>query len=157
MVIELELTLNRAALQNMLLGSDEFLAPQQVFAGLSGGEACLAVSGSPHSIATLLAHMLFWQERRLGWARGEEQPEVSEEQNFPAVTPQQWPGLLQRFMDSLAEMEALAAPDVCARELYRGRSVGFMLASHACHNAYHLGQVVLLRRNLGLWPPAETT
>jgi uncharacterized damage-inducible protein DinB len=149
------LTLNPAALRHMLLGSDEFLAPEQIFAGLSGEQACQTVPSSPHSIATLLAHMLFWQERRLGWARGEEQPELSEEQNFPAVMPQQWPGLVQQFLNTLSDLEALATPETCARELYEGRSAGYMLASHACHNAYHLGQVVLLRRALGLWPPAD--
>jgi hypothetical protein len=151
----LELALNPAAMRHLLLGSDEFVAPEQVCAGLSGEQACLTVPRLPHSSATLLAHMLFWQERRLGWARGEEQPELSGELNFPAVTPEQWPGLVQRFLSTLAELEALATPETCARELYRGRSVGFMLASHACHNAYHLGQIVLLRRALGLWPPTE--
>jgi hypothetical protein len=155
MANELELTMNRAALRGMLLGSDEYLGPAKIFAGLSGEQACQSLPGLPHSIATLLAHMLFWQERRLGWARGEEQPELSEEQNFSAVTPEQWPGLVQRYMDTLAELEALATPETCARELYRGRSVGFTLASHACHNAYHLGQIVLLRRALGLWQPAD--
>jgi hypothetical protein len=154
MALELELTLNSDALKHLLLGSDEFIEPARGLSGMDGVAACRQLPGFPHSIATLLGHMLFWQERRAGWARGEEQPDFDDAVNFPAVTPEQWPGLVQRFIDSLAEFEALAQPETCAKELYRGRSLGFMLASHACHNAYHLGQIVLMRRLLGLWPPA---
>jgi hypothetical protein len=150
-----ELALNRAALQNLLQGTDEFTAPGRILAGLSGEQACQGALGSPHSIATLLGHMLCWQEWLLGFVRDAEFPEPSAEQNFPAVTPQQWPGLVQRFLDTLNEVEALATPENCARELVKERSLGYALASQASHNAYHLGQIVLLRRILGLWPPAE--
>jgi hypothetical protein len=33
-------------------------------------------------------------------------------------------------------------------------SIAYDLAGTALHNAYHCGQVVLLRRVQGLWPPA---
>jgi hypothetical protein len=150
-----ELTLNQAALHNLLQGIDEFPAPAKILAGLSGGQACQSVPGSEHSIATLLGHMLCWQEWFMGFARRAEPQDPSAEQNFPAVTPQQWPGLVQRFMDTLAEVEALATPENCAREFVKERSLGYALASQASHNAYHLGQIVLLRRILGLWPPAD--
>jgi hypothetical protein len=32
-------------------------------------------------------------------------------------------------------------------------SINYDLAGTALHNAYHLGQIVLLRRMQGLWPP----
>lgn len=150
-----ELTLNPAALHNLLQGIDEFPAPAKILAGLSGEQACQSVPGAPHSIATLLGHMLCWQEWFLGFAHGTEPPDPTAEENFPAVTPQQWTGLVQRFLDSLTEVEALATLEDCARELIKERSLGYGLASQASHNAYHLGQIVLLRRILGLWPPAD--
>ncbi len=149
-----ELTLNRAALHNLLQGIDEFPAPEKVLAGLGAEQACRSVPGAPHSIATLLGHMLCWQEWFLSFARGDEPADPSAEQNFPAVTPQQWTGLVQRFLDTLTDVEALATLENCAREFVKERSLGYALASQASHNAYHLGQIVLLRRILGLWPPA---
>lgn len=151
-----ELTLNRAALHNLLQGIDEFPAPGKILAGLSGEQACQGAPGSPYSIATLLGHMLCWQVWFLGFARGEQPSDPTAEQNFPGVTPQQWPGLVQRFLDTLTEVEALATPENCTREFVKERSLGYALASQASHNAYHLGQIVLLRRILGLWPPAPT-
>jgi len=151
----LALSLNSVALEHLLLGSDEFEAPAKILAGLTGEQACRSVEGLPHSIAGLLGHMVFWQERRLGWAQGVEQPDWDEAANFPAIAPENWPALVERFLGGFALLCALATPENSARELYRGRSVGFMLASQSCHNAYHLGQIVAARRLLGLWPPPE--
>lgn len=157
MAAELELTLNPAAMKHLLLGSFEHLAPEEILLDLTGEQACQVVPGLPHSIATLLGHMVFWQERRLGWVRGEEQPDPTEALNFPRLTAEQWPDMLQRYFDTLAQFEEHANRQTCARELYEGRSAGFTMASHACHNAYHLGQIVAARRLLGLWPPAPAS
>jgi hypothetical protein len=40
-----------------------------------------------------------------------------------------------------------------AREYKPGTTVGYLICDVALHNAYHLGQIVLLRCQLGLWPP----
>jgi len=153
MSAEFELSLNPAALQHLLQGTDEFLAPAVVLGGLSGEQACAELPSLPHSIAGLLGHMVFWQERRRAWARGEDAGEWTEEQNFPATSPAEWPALVERFLRGFADLCALCEDGNTARELYRGRSVGFMLASQSCHSAYHLGQIVLLRRLQGTWPP----
>ena len=155
MAAELDLRLNPAALEHLLLGTDEFLPPATVLGGLTGEQACAKVEGLPYSIAGLLGHLLFWIERRLIWARGEEGAEWTEEQNWPAVTPEQWLALVERFLACFTELGALCESRDMAQELYRGRSVGFMLASECCHNAYHLGQIVLLRRLQGSWPPPD--
>ncbi len=157
MSAELELSLNTAAMQHLLLGSDEFEPPARILSGLSGEQACAQLPGAPWSIAGLLAHMIFWQERRIGWARGEEQPEWGPAENFPAVEPDQWESLVHRFLNGFTWLEGLAGGGDTHRELYRGRSAGFMLASQSCHNAYHLGQIVLLRRLQGTWPPPAET
>ena len=48
-------------------------------------------------------------------------------------------------------IELTIDPDVICREVYGKRNVGFMLASHAAHNAYHLGQIVLMLKLMGEW------
>lgn len=149
----LELSLNAPALLHLLLGSDEFESPERILSGLSGEQACTLLPGAPWSVAGLLAHMIFWQERRLGWASGQELGEWTAAENFPAVEPAQWEGLRARFLAGFSALEELATPTNSARQIYRGRSIGFMLASQACHSAYHLGQIVLLRRLQGTWPP----
>lgn len=155
MSAELELSLNPPAMENLLLGSDEFEAPARILAGLSGEQASAVLPGAPWSIATLLAHMIFWQERRIGWASGVDQPDFSPEQNFPAVSPEQWDELVGQFLTGFSRLQGLAGSADTASELYRGRSVGYMLASQSTHNAYHLGQIVLLRRLQGSWPPPQ--
>jgi hypothetical protein len=150
---ELELTLTPAALRELLLASDEHLPPAVILGGLSGEQACAMVAGLPHSIATLTGHLLFWIERRLAWGRSEDPPEWTEAENWPQLTPEQWPGVVARFLACFDELCELCASREMAAELYRGRSLGFMLASECCHNSYHLGQIVLLRRMQNYWPP----
>ena len=153
MSAELELSLNPAAMQHLLQGTDEFFAPAVILGGLTGEQACAIVPGLPHSIATLLGHMVFWQEWSLAWARSGEMAEASEKLNFPAVSPKQWPELVERFLAGFDQLCALCEQGDTAREFHRGCSLGLVLASQSSHNAYHLGQIVLLRRLQGSWPP----
>lgn len=45
-------------------------------------------------------------------------------------------------------------PELLARTILGGRfTVGLRMVWFTGHNAYHLGQVVLMRRILGAWPP----
>jgi uncharacterized damage-inducible protein DinB len=45
-------------------------------------------------------------------------------------------------------------PELLERTILGGRfTVGLRMVWFTGHNAYHLGQVVLMRRILGAWPP----
>lgn len=146
---------NPAALLELLSGENEFMEPSRILAGLSGAEATRRLPGSPHTIAELLAHLLFWQDRRLAFARGEDPAwEEVERSDWRNVQPEEWDGLRQRFLDGFAPFAACAADQgAMAENLPYGRNFGLSLASQTLHNAYHLGQIVLLRQLLGAWPP----
>lgn len=139
---------------HLLNGCDEHLPPAQLLAGLSGEVACALVPGLPHSIATLVGHMTYWQEHSIGWLAGELPPAapVDDSINLPAVAPEQWDALLTRFLAGFERLSALASGDSAA-EFYKGRSLGFLMTMSAFHNTYHLAQIVYLRRLLGCWPP----
>jgi hypothetical protein len=142
--------------RHLLAGTFEHVDPNMALAGLSVDDAFAKVGGYPHSIARLVAHMDFWQQRRLAFARGEDpgfdpdwEPGVTD---FPEVSREDWPGLVERFLGSMEELVATAAdPAKMELEVFDDRNVGFMLTSHACHNSYHLGQIVLMRVQLGCW------
>jgi hypothetical protein len=148
---------NPAALLELLRGENEFMEPRRILAGLTGEQACTPVPGAPHTIAELLSHLLFWQERRLAFARGQEPPwEEVEAGDWRQVAPGEWEGLRQRFLDGFAPLAAVAEDQAAmAEELPYGRNFGLSLASQILHNAHHLGQIILLRQLLGLWPPPK--
>jgi hypothetical protein len=78
---------------------------------------------------------------------------------WPPVAAHQWPALVEEFADLVSSLTRIAHDETnLARVLHPATAkepawtVGYKLAaSVAKHNAYHLGQIVVLRRLLGAW------
>ena len=125
--------------------------------GLSGEDAVRRPDGSPHSVAEVVAHPVFWQDRFLRMVDGEPpSPVPHASDGWPAVSADEWPDLVARFLANRERFRALAADEAeLSRPLVAGkdRSVGAAVASYHRHDAHHLGQVILLRRLVGAWPP----
>jgi uncharacterized damage-inducible protein DinB len=121
----------------------------------------------PHSVWEILWHMDYWMEYELLRIAGT--PKA-----YPEHASLSWPGALPgaeawareqaRFRELLGRLAGLAgsAPAELAREIAatdkteaaHASSLEAVLWQTLVHNSYHLGQVVLLRRALGAWPPA---
>jgi len=141
----------------LLNGDWEFPPPKMILSGITPKDACRRVQELPHSIAKLVAHMHWWQEARIEIAKGGPGPDFSKPvADWPDVSPDEWEGLATAFLAGMKAVCALAADEeALAREVFRDRDVGNMLVSHTTHNAWHLGQVVMLRRLQGTWPPED--
>ena len=87
-------------------------------------------------------------------ARGDEPTDFElNKDDWYAVVPTDWPALKQRFLASIDELLTLCDDKLAmGRVVFGDRDVGCMLVSHTTHNAYHLGQIVMLRRLMGNWP-----
>ncbi|MFO7171800.1 MAG: DinB family protein [Bacillota bacterium] len=146
-------------LQDALEGRGSHVSPTNALDGLDWELAGRRPPGSPHSIWEILQHMIFWQDFFLAWMRGE-RPAV------PATAAASWPdrtapegaaeweGAVARFQKGLAEAMAEAEKDLEATiPGSPGHSRADALVQLIGHNSYHLGQIVLLRRQLGAWPP----
>jgi len=142
------------ALERLLDEGSAFVPPSRAFRDLSAEVACRRVDGSPHSIAEIVAHMRFWQAYTLGLARGE-QPSVPVHaaDGWPAADADAWDTLCQTFLDGLAETKRLAREGDLSRLVRGNETLGYELTLHIVHNAVHIGQIILLRRMLGAWPP----
>ena len=140
-------------MQRLLTGEMEFCHPREILAGISAADACRRIDGLPYSIAGLLAHMQWWQERRLHLALGGAwTPFELQVDDWPAVSEGEWDRLCGDFLATLDHMAELTVDSVRMAEIiFEDRTVGEMLVSHATHNAYHLGQIVLFRRQMNKW------
>jgi uncharacterized damage-inducible protein DinB len=77
--------------------------------------------------------------------------------------PDEWNEAVIRFRNNLAELAKLAAspPEILFKEvpaLHRvhtenSSSLLAVLWQTVVHNTYHIGQVAMLRRESGAWPP----
>ncbi|HEX2862991.1 MAG TPA: DinB family protein [Deinococcales bacterium] len=123
-----------------------------ILEGLSDGEAETRLPGAPYSIAEIVAHMVFWQDR---------QAAALETGVFPYDAPHAadgWPSLpwaeaSRRFLAGLERLDGLAGSREALDRAFGEDSGESLLLGVALHNAHHLGQVVTLRRLAGSWPP----
>ena len=81
---------------------------------------------------------------------------------WPAVAPGSWPELHVRFLTTLNRAVALgddpgrlASRVVPAIEFppLANYTIRDAIVHMGTHNAHHLGQVIILRQVMGLWPP----
>ena len=135
----------------------------EVTAALDGMDWRVAgqrVPGAPYTVFQLLNHMVFWQDiflQRLTGAHAPPPPHAAA--GWPGseapASEADWLAAVSRFDQGLVSVQALVAVDTLERPLpnWNHRTCGEAIAATAAHNSYHLGQIVLLRRMLGAWPP----
>ena len=118
-------------------------------------------AGAPHSAWQLLEHLRIAQWDILDFCRNPKYKEL----DFPAgywpagdtpPTDAAWERSLRAFRADLAALQKLVANP--ATDLFapiphgQGQTILREALLVADHNAYHLGQLLLLRRLLGAWP-----
>jgi len=154
--------MTQRALIELLHGKGAHADPVACVEDLSAELAARQVAGFPHSVGQLVFHMNYWMDYELRRIRGEtpKYPEHSLE-SFPAAAlpgdPKQaaaeWDRLRGRFAGLLDEFAALAKSS--RQELDRSIETVHegVLWQMVAHNSYHTGQIAMIRRALGAWPP----
>src|SRR5258708_20905107 len=86
------------AVQQFVEGFD-FEPPARMISDLTAEQATIVPPGSPYSIATVVAHMLFWQKQWLGRILYlPMERKKGKNGDFPIVTPEQWPAVRDEFI-----------------------------------------------------------
>lgn len=120
--------------------------------------------GLKHNILELVNHLIFWNEHYLNRFKGTTQTkiEVGNEHTFgankPVMTEDEWQALMLKLDTILSELydEVKNADE---NKLQSSASGGkddswySVLANVNIHNAYHIGQIVSLRKEQGSWNP----
>jgi uncharacterized damage-inducible protein DinB len=155
MAEEIFTTNSPKAIEGLIEEWSSFTPASRALDDLSPEQAVTKLEGWPHSIAEVVAHMLFWQKHDLTTIKSGTEPEATQAESWPVVTEADWPRLKDEFLASLEQSREIARnPENLDRLILDGKfSVGLRLVWFTGHNAYHLGQVVLMRRILGAWPP----
>ena len=105
-----------------------------------------------HSICEIVLHISAWQRIAAGAIYGKAAPELPFEGDWrPAVD---WGAALRELDETARELCAATAalPDarLCDRVQGREYSLYVLLHGVAQHNAYHGGQIAVLRRSMGV-------
>ncbi len=165
-------------LRDLVYGKGAHVDPVACVEDVSAELAARMLPGYPHSIWQIVAHMNYWMDYDLGKIAGNDRPypekaieswpEISApaaggRSNSSSIEEEQWQATISRFIELLARVARLAESDTeeLARKVKKlgpGQSslestVHAMLWQIAAHNSYHAGQIALLRRQFGAWPP----
>ena len=147
-------TASPKAIEGLIEEWSSFTPASRTLDGLSPEQALTTLEGWPHSVAEVVAHMLFWQRHDFATIETGSEPEVASGDDWPAVTNDDWPRLKDEFLASLEKSREMTRTEDLERLILGGKyTVGLRMVWFTGHNAYHLGQVVLMRRILGAWPP----
>lgn len=160
--------MSQRALKELLHGQGSHADPIVCVEDISADVAAEHIAGFPHSIGQLVSHMNYWMHYELRRIRdeGPHYPEHNAE-SFPSspspADEREWGLLRQDFARLLAEYETLAesSGQAMQREIPRGSdadqkvagTLAAVLWQMVVHNSYHVGQIALIRRVLGAWPP----
>jgi len=119
--------------------------------GLTADQAMWTPKQGNHSIGQLAYHIWYWDNRALIQFKGEKPPAFDGNNNetFDKFSAAQWDDLVKKLNQVMTDWEkAVEAAD--DETLAKNASV---IAHVGAHNAYHIGQILYVRKLQGVWNP----
>ncbi|MEZ4376905.1 MAG: DinB family protein [Gemmatimonadales bacterium] len=147
-------------LRSAVSGTGVHIDPRHVLDGLDWRLAGSRPDGTSHTICQLVNHVVFWQRLLLsGLTEASMSAPATAADGWPGpvrpASEEEWHGIVVSFVGAIDAVHAAidsrdpTAP-VPAHEPTKRANV---IATIAVHTCYHLGQIVLMRKQLGSWPP----
>lgn len=135
------------ALRQVRDGMD-FSAPKSVLK-ISPARAVTKQEGWPYSIGDNIAHADFWQRLWLARLTGETRPKMDEKLwDWPTIAANEWADVRRQFLVNLDEAIEIASAEPFVHCMKDEGAAEKTLLEIAVHDAYHIGQCVLLKRLL---------
>ncbi|EAZ80966.1 DinB family protein [Algoriphagus machipongonensis] len=130
--------------------SENWFAPINVATeGINATQANWHDESENHSIAQLVSHLVFWNDRLLQAIKGNPAPqfEGDNEETFSEISEDEWTNMVEKLDQIMNEIE------VETKKLEGKQLEGWSetLANIAAHNAYHTGQIVYIRKQNNWW------
>jgi uncharacterized damage-inducible protein DinB len=130
---------------------DWFVPVSTAIDGLTAEQAMWSPGKGNHSVGQLAYHIWYWDQRSLNDFKGEKNAPFDGNNNetFDKFTADQWTDLVKKLNQVLADWEK-AVNDADDAKLAANAS---LIAHVGAHNAYHVGQILYVRKQQGVWNP----
>ena len=130
-----------------------FVPANTAVEGLTPEQASWRDGKGNHSIGQLANHLVFWNQEELTKFKGE--PPVkfdgNNDETFNNFDTKKWNATVQQLDQVLTEWEkAVEAADDKKLESWYS-----IIAHIGTHNAYHIGQIIYIRKLQGSWDPEK--
>jgi uncharacterized damage-inducible protein DinB len=121
--------------------------------GLTAEQAQWSPGKGSHSVGQLAYHLWYWDTRSLQRFKGEKQEPFDGNNNetFDNFTVAQWDDLQKKLDKVMTDWEK-AVETADDKKLAENAS---LIAHVGAHNAYHIGQILYVRKLEGAWDPAK--
>jgi uncharacterized damage-inducible protein DinB len=132
---------------------DWFASASDAVDGLTAEQASWRDGKGNHSVGQLAAHLVFWNRQQLAKFNGEASPAFSGDNNetFNSFDAAKWTATVRDLNDVMVAWER-AVEGADEQKLQKWASA---IAHIGAHNAYHIGQMVYIRRLQGSWNPEK--
>ena len=130
---------------------DWFVPANVAVNGLSADQASWTDGKGNHSIGQLAYHLVFWNNNTLMRMKGQTPPKFSgnNDETFDKFDTKQWNETVQQLDKVMTDVEKFVET---ADEATLAKNAS-TLAHIGTHNAYHIGQIIYIRRLQGSWNP----
>jgi uncharacterized damage-inducible protein DinB len=131
----------------------EWFAPANTaVAGLTAEQASWTDGKGNHSVGQLATHLIYWNRRNLQHFKGEPVEKfTNNDETFTRFEGKQWADTVKQLDEVMTEWEKAVESSVDAK-LQKWYST---IAHIGAHNAYHIGQIVYVRKEQGTWDPEK--
>jgi uncharacterized damage-inducible protein DinB len=134
--------------------SEEWFVPANVAVkGLTAEQASWRDAKGNHSVGQLAYHLVYWDRRNLQNLRGEKPEKFSgnNDETFDNYDPQKWDETVRQLDEVMTDLEKWVetTPE---DKLAQNAQVLYHISTH---NAYHIGEIIYVRKEQGSWNPAN--
>lgn len=133
-------------------GAEDWFVPANIAVkGLTAEQASWTDGKGNHSVGQLAYHLVFWNRRNLQALKGEKPEKFSgnNDETFDQFDSKKWNETVQQLDEVMNELEKwLETADEA--KLKESAQVFTHISTH---NAYHIGQIIYVRKEQGSWDP----
>ncbi len=132
---------------------DWFVPANVAVQGLTAEQAKWSPGKGNHSVGQLAYHLWFWDTQSLARFKGEKPPAFDGNNNetFDNFNAAQWDDMVKKLNQVMADWEK-AVETADEKTLAANAS---LVAHVGAHNAYHIGQILYVRKLQGVWNPEK--
>jgi uncharacterized damage-inducible protein DinB len=140
-----------AELKSTHNNEDWFVPANIAVKGLTVEQASWTDGKGNHSVGQLAYHLVFWNRQSLAKLKGEQPEKFSgnNDETFDKFDSKTWSDTVQQLDSVLSELEKWV--ETADEAKLKESAATFTHIS--THNAYHIGQIIYVRKEQGSWDP----
>jgi uncharacterized damage-inducible protein DinB len=133
-------------------GAEEWFVPANIAVkGLTAEQASWTDGKGNHSVGQLAYHLVYWNRRNLQRLKGEPLDKFSgnNDETFDKFDTKTWNETVQQLDNVMNELEKW----VETADEAKLKESAQVFTHISTHNAYHIGQIIYVRKEQGSWDP----